>query len=60
MGLNSEKKTKDMVVSGQNEKTPSEGFMRYFQWINEDWLSLFVGLIIVLLALLGLLDWITW
>jgi hypothetical protein len=60
MAQNNLEEIKEKDINGQKKDVPAEGIFRYFQWMNEDWLSLFVGLIIVLFALLGLLDWITW
>ena len=56
MAQTSEPESKDKGINAQKK----EGFLQYFQWINEDWLALFIGLLIVILALLGLLDWVTW
>ncbi|UCG02590.1 MAG: hypothetical protein JSW11_01090 [Candidatus Heimdallarchaeota archaeon] len=60
MAQNNEVEIEEKNTEEKEGDVSAEGIFRYFQWMNEDWLSLFVGLIIVLLALLGLLDWITW
>lgn len=45
-------------MSESNNEKPS--VTKYLEWINEDYPSLFIGLFIVFLAMLGLLDWVTW
>ncbi|MFX0208174.1 MAG: hypothetical protein ACFFDT_19475 [Candidatus Hodarchaeota archaeon] len=60
MAQYNEEEIKEKDNDDQKDDVPVEGIFRYFEWLNEDWLSLFVGLFIVLLAVLGLLDWITW
>ncbi|MHA2246966.1 MAG: hypothetical protein ACXADY_18625 [Candidatus Hodarchaeales archaeon] len=60
MTHNNEEETDKINTQGQEKELLPEGISQYFHWLNEDWLSLFIGLFIVLLALLGLLDWVKW